>query len=320
MGRVCNRVERGVGERHGSEFRHRRDGLAAAGQLGPVAQIPHRAGPRDDEKARPWRAVVHVRRERPLSHRHADPGLEPAQAGLALCHAVRRRRADPVRAGRPRLPDRKAFAVDSEGERAPLLRLDQRRGRARLDPASDQIHQGGFAGDEGERRRRAKTRRRLHRHQHDRHFQGQQRQLDRRHERDDGCARRQERGRAGMLPHRRRHRRRDALGMHEIPAPRHHREPGDRASDAISLQHSRHGGRRRRHRLVGTEHLAELAQFLRPHHPARRHRVHGFGGADLERLQVLLLPHLLRRQGAEPGTERHLRDRAQMALRFRSAR
>ncbi len=45
-------------------------------------------------------------------------------------------------------------------------------------------------------------------------------------------------GRAGMLPHRRRHRRRHALGVHEIPAPRHHREPGHRAPDGISLQHS----------------------------------------------------------------------------------
>ena len=78
----------------------------------------------------------------------------------------------------------------------------------------------------------------------------------------------------------------------------------------------RHGGRRGRHRLLRAEHLAELAQFFRPHHPARRHRVHGFGGADLERLQVLLLPHLLRRQGADPGAEGHLRDRAEVAVRF----
>ena len=57
-------------------------------------------------------------------------------------------------------------------------------------------------------------------------------------------------GRAGMLPHRRRDRRRHALGMHEVPAPRHHREPGDRAPDGISLQHPWHGRRRRRDRLV----------------------------------------------------------------------
>ena len=119
-----------------------------------------------------------------------------------------------------------------------------------------------------------------------------------------------------MLPNRRRHRRRHALGMHEVPAPRHHREPGDRTSDAISLQHPGHGRCRGRHRLVRTEHLAELAQFLRPHHPAGRHRVHGFGGADLERLQVLLLPHLLRRQGAQSRAERHLQYRAEMALRL----
>ena len=148
------------------------------------------------------------------------------------------------------------------------------------------------------------ARRRLHRHQHDQRLQGEQHQLGRRHDPDDGSARRQEPGRAGMLPHRRRHRRRHALGVHEVPAPRHHREPGDRAPDAISLQHPRHGRRRGRHRLVRPEHLAELAQLLRPHHPARRHRVHGFGRADLERLQVLLLPHLLRRQGAVAKSRR----------------
>src|SRR5262249_48036735 len=66
------------------------------------------------------------------------------------------------------------------------------------------------------------------------------------------------------------------------------------------------------------QHLAELAQFLRPHHSARRHRLHGFGRAHLERLQVLLLPHLLRRQRAHEGAEGYLRDRARMALRFDS--
>ena len=80
---------------------------------------------------------------------------------------------------------------------------------------------------------------RLHRHQHDPGLQGKEHQLGRRHDPDDGSARGQERGRAGMLPHRRRHRRRHALGVHEVPAPRRHREPGDRASDGISLQHSR---------------------------------------------------------------------------------
>ena len=161
---------------------------------------------------------------------------------------------------------------------------------------------------------------RLHRHQHDQHLQGEQHQLGRRHDPDDGSARGQEPGRAGMLPHRRRHRRRHALGVHEVPAPRHHREPGDRAPDGISLQHPRHGRRRGRHRVVRPEHLAELAQLLRPHHPARRHRVHGFGRAHLERLQVLLLPHLLRRQGAEPGAEGHLRHRARSGSTTRSAR
>src|SRR5262249_27252890 len=48
------------GGRHGSDFGHRRNGLAATGQLGPIAKIPHRAGPRDDEKAWPRGAPVHV--------------------------------------------------------------------------------------------------------------------------------------------------------------------------------------------------------------------------------------------------------------------
>src|SRR5262245_1505911 len=104
--------------------------------------------------------------------------------------------------------------------------------------------------------------------------------------------------------------------MHEVPAPRHHREPGDGAPDGISLLDPRHGGRRGRDRVVRPEHLAELAQLLRPHHPARRHRVHGFGRAHLERLQVLLLPHLLRRQGALAGAEGHLQGSARLALRF----
>ena len=64
-------------------------------------------------------------------------------------------------------------------------------------PASIQqvnkIRQGRDQGDEGSRRRRAEARRRLHRHQHDPGLQGEQHQLDRRHERDDGRARGQER-------------------------------------------------------------------------------------------------------------------------------
>ena len=87
------------------------------------------------------------------------PGLEPAQAGPALRHAVRRRPPGAVRAGRPRLSDRAAFALDPEGERAPFVRLDQRRRRPRRDPAGEEIHQGRDAGDEGQWRRRRKARR-----------------------------------------------------------------------------------------------------------------------------------------------------------------
>ena len=66
------------------------------------------------------------------------------------------------------------------------------------------------------------------------------------------------------------------------------------------------------------EHLAELAQLLRPHHPAGRHRVHGPRRADLERLQVVLLPHLLRRQGADRGAEGRLRHGARSGCTTRS--
>src|SRR5262245_50648045 len=41
------------GDPDGSEFRHRRPRLAAARQLGPHAQVPHRAGAGDDEEAWP---------------------------------------------------------------------------------------------------------------------------------------------------------------------------------------------------------------------------------------------------------------------------
>ena len=299
-------ARRRPGGSHGNgKFRHRRPRLAAARQLGPAARIPHRARAGDDEEARPRRHALHVRRERALHHRHADAGLEPAQAGPALRHAVRRRR------GRS-CSSRATSASRSSGTRPWIPKENVRHSFAWIKgaagPASTQqvnkftkavlqaMKDNGVAGQ--------KLGCRLHRHQHDQHLQGEQHQLGRRHDPDDGGARGQEPGRAGMLPHRRRDRRRHALGVHEVPAPRHHREPGDRAPDAVSLQHPRHGGRRGRHRVVRPEHLAELAQLLRPHHPARRHRVHGFGRAHLERLQVLLLPHLLRRQGAVARSSR----------------
>src|SRR5262245_57406484 len=120
---------------NGCEFRHRRLGLAAAGQLGPHAQVPDRAGPGDDEETWARRRALHVRRERSLPYRHADAGLEQAQARAALCALVWRWRAGAVRAGRPRLSDRAAFALAAEGERSALLRLDQGRGRTGFGPA-----------------------------------------------------------------------------------------------------------------------------------------------------------------------------------------
>ena len=86
--------------------------------------------------------------------------------------------------------------------------------------------------------------------------------------------------------------------------PGHHREPADRAHHGVPLLHPGHGGRRGRDRLLRPEHVAELAQLLRPHRQAGRHRVHGPRRAHLERLQVVLLPHLLRRQGADARSRR----------------
>ena len=176
------------------------------------------------------------------------------------------------------------------------------------------------AGDEEERRRRHEARRRLHRHQHDPGVPGRQDPVDRRHVADDGGARHQERRRAGVPADGRRHRRRRALGDDAVPASGDHREPGDGAHHAVPLLDPRHGGRRGRHRVVRTEHLAELAQLLRPHHPSRRHRLHGPRRADVERLQVVLLPHLLRRQGADAGTEGSLRTRRSSGCTTRSTR
>ena len=99
------------------------------------------------------------------------PGLEPAEARASLRHPLRRRPAGPVRAGRPRVPDRAPLAVDSQGERPLVLRLDQGRGRSRLEAAGDEVHRRHRQGDEEERRRRDEARCRLHRHQHDRDLQ-----------------------------------------------------------------------------------------------------------------------------------------------------
>ena len=99
--------------------------------------------------------LLHVRRERALPDRHADAGLEPPEARPALRDALRRRSAGAVRAGRPRLPDRAPFAVDSEGERPLVVRLDQGRGRARLDASRSASSPRRPRADEEERRRRA---------------------------------------------------------------------------------------------------------------------------------------------------------------------
>src|SRR4029450_12695613 len=102
---------------NGCEFRNCGPGLAAARQLGSDAQVPPRARARADESARPRRDALHVRRERPVPHGHADALLEPPEARPALRDALRRRSTGAVRAGRPWLPDRAPFAMDSQGKR-----------------------------------------------------------------------------------------------------------------------------------------------------------------------------------------------------------
>ena len=71
------------------------------------------------------------------------PGWNRLKPGLRYAMLCGDGRAGAVRAGRPRLPDRAPLAVDSEGERPPLVRLDQGRRRSGLDPAGEQVHQGG---------------------------------------------------------------------------------------------------------------------------------------------------------------------------------
>ena len=68
------------------------------------------------------------------------PGLEPAEARPPLRDPLRRRSAGALRAGRPRIPDRAPLAVDSEGERPLVLRLDQGRGRPGIAAAGQEVH------------------------------------------------------------------------------------------------------------------------------------------------------------------------------------
>src|SRR5206468_717965 len=70
-------------ERHG-ELRHRGRGLAAAGQLGPPAEVSARAGARADEGPQPRRPPFDVRRERALRDEHSHAGLEPSEARAPL--------------------------------------------------------------------------------------------------------------------------------------------------------------------------------------------------------------------------------------------
>src|SRR5204862_231851 len=102
-------------------------------------------------------------------------------------------------------PSPKAFAefvaVETQGPRALVLRLDQGRRRARLARPGEEVHQRDQAGNEKGERRRHEARRRLYRHKHAKGICRRKDRLDRRHDADDGGARHQERGRAGSAAH-----------------------------------------------------------------------------------------------------------------------
>ena len=66
----------------------------------------------------------------------------------------------------------------------------------------------------------------------------------------------------------------------------------------------------------GTERVAELAELLRSDHPPGRARDHRRRGADVERLQVLRLPDVLRGREADRRDAAVLRHRAHVAPRL----
>jgi len=114
--------------------------------------------------------------------------LKPA----CLRMLVRRRSSDSFEQGDLGFQIERHSPLDPQGERAFTPLPGSKARRAGVDPAGDQVHQGGVAGDE-DTASPGRSRRRLHRHQHDRHLQGQQHQLGRRHDPDDGSARGEER-------------------------------------------------------------------------------------------------------------------------------
>ena len=68
------------------------------------------------------------------------PPPGPPDPGAVVAAPLRRRCPGTVRAGRPRLPDRAALAVDPERERPLLLCVDQGGGRAGVAAAGQEIH------------------------------------------------------------------------------------------------------------------------------------------------------------------------------------
>ncbi len=153
---------------HGREFRHRRLGLAAADQLGPLAQIPHRAGARADEdstaSAPCWcmydENVRYITGTLTPGWNRLKPGLRYAM----LCGD-----------GAPVLFEQGDLGFQIERHSPWIPKENVRHSFAWIKgaagPASTQqvnkFTQCDAGGDEAARRRRPEARRRLHRHQHD---------------------------------------------------------------------------------------------------------------------------------------------------------
>jgi hypothetical protein len=157
------------------------------------------------------------------------PGWNRLKPGLRY-DALRRRSAGAVRTGRPRVPDR-APALDSKENVKWSYLIKGAAGSAsrqqvgKFTKALEQMKKSGVAGMKlgG-----------LRRHQHDRRLQGGEHRLGGRHD-PMMEARVSERRRAGMPPHRQRHRRcrPKPCGSCIRVSPK----PGDGAHHAVSLQH-----------------------------------------------------------------------------------
>ena len=126
-------------------LQHDGDRLAGAGRLRPPAARPPRARPDDDGEARPRRARLLRRRERPLHHRRL-PGQLEEQHLHPLLRPAARRRAGAVR----------------DGGLGPRVREDRRALAERQHPPRDHLEVGGDGRADDGRQDGALGRRRAH--------------------------------------------------------------------------------------------------------------------------------------------------------------